>query len=365
MQTVSKPFVDALIDLGPALQPPVRILPSLVVCAKEDQEKEAIRYLEFSINSLRRRDPPLHNFLISLYVKHQPDKIEGYLLQQGYDAKEVPYDIEYTLRLFEENDLKRAALVLYCILGQFDEAVEIALNVDLDRAEKILDFAKTDEERKKIWLRIAKFVVTQKKDIGQAMEYLKRSQNLINIEDILPFFPDFVTIDHFKEAICEALEKYSSHIENLRQDMEECNVAADNIRDDIQAYKNRYVFVRAVDTCSLCNSYLMSKPFHLFTCGHKFHSDCLIDEVMPYLSPARQAKVEELRIEIRALELRGQDTVSVDSRSVKLSRKDQLRSELDDLVASECPYCGEMMLKMIDKPLIEEEDFESAMLEWI
>jgi hypothetical protein len=38
--------------------------------------------------------------------------------------------------------------------------------------------------------------------------------------------------------------------------------------------------------------------------------------------------------------------------------------ELDDLVASECIFCGDMMVKMIDKPFIEEEDYERAMSEW-
>lgn len=37
------------------------------------------------------------------------------------------------------------------------------------------------------------------------MEFL-RSCELLKIEDILPFFSDFVTIDHFKDAICNSLK---------------------------------------------------------------------------------------------------------------------------------------------------------------
>ena len=29
---------------------------------------------------------------------------------------------------------------------------------------------------------------------------------LLAIEDVLPFFPDFVTIEDFKEAICDSLQ---------------------------------------------------------------------------------------------------------------------------------------------------------------
>lgn len=37
----------------------------------------------------------------------------------------------------------------------------------------------------------------EEKDVKRAMEFLHDCE-LLKIEDILPFFPDFVTIDHFK-----------------------------------------------------------------------------------------------------------------------------------------------------------------------
>jgi len=43
----------------------------------------------------------------------------------------------------------------------------------------------------------------------------------VKIEDILPFFPDFVTIDHFKDAICDSLQDYSKHIAELKEEMED------------------------------------------------------------------------------------------------------------------------------------------------
>jgi hypothetical protein len=48
-------------------------------------------------------------------------------------------------------------------------------------------------------------VVREKDDIQQAMQFLQEC-DLIKIEDILPFFSDFVTIDHFKDAICTSLQ---------------------------------------------------------------------------------------------------------------------------------------------------------------
>ena len=43
----------------------------------------------------------------------------------------------------------------------------------------------------------ARHVVEKEKDVKRAMEFLQES-DLLKIEDILPFFPDFITIDHFK-----------------------------------------------------------------------------------------------------------------------------------------------------------------------
>ena len=44
-------------------------------------------------------------------------------------------------------------------------------------------------------------------DIKAAIKILKDSDDLLKIEDILPLFPDFTTIDDFKTEICDALEE--------------------------------------------------------------------------------------------------------------------------------------------------------------
>ena len=126
------------------------------------------------------------------------------------------------------------------------------------------------------------------------------------------------------------------------------------------------MLVRAVDTCSTCNGYLMTKPFHLFNCGHKFHTSCLIDEVTPFMTPGRRKKLDEVLAELRAVENKtADDVVSIDSKSAKLSRKEQLRAELDDLVAGECISCGDLIIRTIDVPLIDETEFDDALREWL
>ena len=48
----------------------------------------------------------------------------------------------------------------------------------------------------------ARHVVEEEKDVKRAMEFLHEC-DLLKIEDILPFFPDFVTIDHFKVNVLD------------------------------------------------------------------------------------------------------------------------------------------------------------------
>lgn len=67
-------------------------------------------------------------------------------------------------------------------------------------ADKVED----DEDlRKKLWLMVAKHVIEQEKgakreNIRKAIAFLKETDGLLKIEDILPFFPDFALIDDFK-----------------------------------------------------------------------------------------------------------------------------------------------------------------------
>jgi hypothetical protein len=78
------------------------------------------------------------------------------------------------------------------------------LQVDPETAKLEADKVEDNEElRKKLWLMIAKHVVQQGKatkgeNIRQAIAFLKETDGLLKIEDILPFFPDFSLIDDFK-----------------------------------------------------------------------------------------------------------------------------------------------------------------------
>jgi len=78
------------------------------------------------------------------------------------------------------------------------------LQIDPELAMAEADKVEDDEDlRKKLWLMVAKHVVKQEKgakreNIRKAIAFLKETDGLLKIEDILPFFPDFALIDDFK-----------------------------------------------------------------------------------------------------------------------------------------------------------------------
>src|SRR6478672_3977448 len=106
------------------------------------------------------------------------------------------------------------------------------------------------------------------------MELLNQC-NLLKIEDILPFFPDFTRIDDFKQEICASLEDYNRHIDELKQEMDEATSSASMIRMDIKDLRNKYGHVVANQKCTICEYFVLTREFYLFPCNHVFHSDCL------------------------------------------------------------------------------------------
>jgi len=286
----------------------------------------------------------------------------------------------------------------------YEEAVDLALTVDIELAKQIADLpeqlyefgggsggsgdvgsssgggggssssddgsraeSEQEELRKKLWLRIARHVVEEEKDIKKAMAVLQHTSKLLKIEDILPFFPDFVKIDDFKDEICSSLEEYNKHISDLKREMGEATESADNIRKDIKELRNKYGFVSGNQPCDMCGFPVLTRSFYLFPCQHVFHFSCLIDEMMKHLDPTKQKRIIELQNKLKELEFGFSTktnnnirnaTHSEDQPEHVVSESDQLKEELDKFIASECILCGDIIIKSIFKPFINADDIE-------
>lgn len=162
--------------------------------------------------------------------------------------------------------------------------------------------------RKKLWSRIARHVVENGQQIhtyvqntpwvptksASAMDFVRQS-DLLKIEDVLPFFPDFVLIDEFKDAIVQSLRDYNISLDALQTLMTDSTESAESVRADIRAIRNQSVELPANVSCALCSYPMLTSTCYLFLCSHGYHAHCLADEVAPTLSLPLREELSSLR----------------------------------------------------------------------
>lgn len=309
-------------------------------------QNQATRYLLFCINHAHSSEPAVHNTLISLYASHpaqDESALLGYMETQA-QIHEQHYDVDFALRLCIAHKRVQSAVHVYTTMHQYAAAVDLALKYDhVELAAEVADHPGNDDAlRKKLWLKVAKKVIGREKGIRSAIDFLKRCE-LLRIEDLIPFFPDFIVIDDFKEEICAALEDYSRQIDELKREMDESANTAQHIKDDIRALDQRYAIVEPGERCWKCRLPLLMRQFFVFPCQHAFHADCLGEMVMGMAGMGKSKRIRELQKEI--------------GRGVAMGkRREGMVRELDGLVAGACVLCSEMAVRVVDEPFITAAD---------
>ncbi|KAH0863874.1 hypothetical protein HID58_081085 [Brassica napus] len=408
---------------------PRRLITAMMRYSSEPHAKnethEVIKYLEFCVHQLHNEDPGIHNLLLSLYAKQEDDSALLRFLQCKFgkgreNGPEFFYDPKYALRLCLKEKRSRACVHIYSMMSMHEEAVALALQIDPELAMAEADKVEDDEDlRKKLWLMIAKHVVKQEKgakreNIRKAIAFLKETDGLLKIEDILPFFPDFALIDDFKvsklvlsskhtnalswankvaiplllfcsipfvqEAICSSLEDYNKQIEQLKEEMNDATRGADNIRNDISALTQRYAVIDREEECGVCKRKILTMtgdfrmahgyfsagplaPFYVFPCGHSFHAQCLITHVTSCAHEEQAEHILDLQKQLTLLGSEPPRNINgnrSDEPITSTTTADKLRSELDDAIASECPFCGELMINEITLPFIKPEETQHS-----
>ncbi|KAH1218698.1 Vacuolar sorting protein 18 [Glycine max] len=411
---------------------PRKLIPAMMRYSSEPHAKnethEVIKYLEYCVHRLHNEDPGVHNLLLSLYAKqvawlallymiHEDDSSLLRFLQSKFgkgpeNGPEFFYDPKYALRLCLKEKRMRACVHIYSMMSMHEEAVALALQIDSELAMAEADKVEDDEDlRKKLWLMIAKHVVEQEKgtkreNIRKAIAFLKETDGLLKIEDILPFFPDFALIDDFKEAICSSLEDYNKQIEQLKEEMNDATHGADNIRNDISALAQRCTIIDRDEECGgkgtltnpkfgqeVCQRKILTAgrefgtgrgytlvgqmaPFYIFPCGHAFHAECLIAHVTRCTVEAHIESIGKMLQAEYILDLQKQLTLMGSEarresngtlspeESIPSMTIDKLRSQLDDAIASECPFCGDLMIREISLPFINPEEEQHVLSSW-
>ena len=309
-------------------------------------QNQAVRYLQFVISNYTETNASIHNTLISIMASH-PTTSESSLLSylKTQPANPSPYDADFALRLCIAHNRIQSCVFIYESMHQYMQAVSLALQYnDIDLAALTADSGdiSSPKLRKKLWLLIAEKKIKQDSSIKSAIQFLKRC-DLLRIEDLIPFFPDFVVIDDFKEEICAALEDYSRHIDSLKQEMDVSAHTAEQIKAEIKGLDMRYAVVEPGERCWICGLPVLSRQFFVFPCQHAFHSDCLGKRVLEGSGMGKRRKIRDLQGEVNKGIATG-------------TKRDAMVRELDGLVAEQCVLCGDMGIKMVDEPFIRAGD---------
>jgi hypothetical protein len=181
LKQASKSTVDAWIK-QPSLDA-IRLIPALLqlqhILRDPLLPNQAIRYLTHQIFELHNTTSTIHNLLITFHASPSSKSLD-------YDERPllrflstVPkdlitgkpyYDLDYALRVCKEAGRRGACVQLYAEMGLWEEAVDLALeggDADLEVARGLADRAEEEDLRlrKKLLLKIARFVVQDKKDI--------------------------------------------------------------------------------------------------------------------------------------------------------------------------------------------------------
>ena len=172
--------------------------------------------------------------------------------------------------------------------------------------------------------------------------------------------PDFAQIDQIKDEICDALTSYSSKIEGFLKEMNECDQTCDGLREEIKRLSTHRMQMKADARCALTNTLVLDagEPFYVFPSGYVILESALKNEVMPFLNEKQRERVAELEKALDELRDAG-----VAEEHEKEERLEKLQSELDGLIAAECPLTGSVMVESIDRGFddcIEADGFDNS-----
>jgi hypothetical protein len=344
-----------------------------------DDANTVLKYLEGVIKH-GCRNSAVFNYLLSLYTKLDDEEplfefisthipvtstlaeatrhvLAGERTRMNMDElSSTPLDMSYALRaVLSTGRHFRSAIKLYMGFGMRQQAVELALKVDPSLARKLAQGSQ-GKERKRLWLMIAKAAASDgslrggKDVVSRVISVLKDcGPDVLSIEDVLPFLPDFGKIDDIKQEICEALTSYSSKIDSYLNEMNECDQLCSNVREEISRLRSYHMRVKADARCAFTNRRVLEagEPFYAFPSGYVYLASALKKEVMPYLSKTQRERLEELEGLLK--------TCNEES-------KQTLQSELDGLIAAECPLTGSIMVESIDRGFtVDEDEFNETM----
>ncbi|KAJ3366977.1 hypothetical protein GGF32_000038 [Allomyces javanicus] len=235
--------VHLLVTLGSKLDP-TQLIPTFIK-GPANIQGDLIKYLEFCVTKLGRTDDVIHNYLVQLYAKCLDD--EDALLR-FLKSKPQHYSLDLAIRACHQYQRMEACIYLFTELNLVSESIRLSLqHGDVDHAMELAADASEDAMREN-WLSIFEYLV-QRGEYKRVME-LVRSSSVIKLDDVLPLFPDFCTMDDFKNELVAVLEDYSTKLHQIESDMESSYRSLQQIKD--RAAKSLHVTFTPRDPCAVC-----------------------------------------------------------------------------------------------------------------
>jgi len=279
-------------------------------------------------------------------------------LERFMEAQEANslLDPHFALRICRQKGLIKAMVLLYGLMKMHEEAVEAALkHEDIALAKRSACKPPDSEKRlrQKLWLRIVEHQAATS-DVQNIIGLIKESQEL-TVRDVLPYLSDSMTIDAFKNEICDCLDTYEGQIVTLRQEMDDHRRALQAFKEDLKEAEERCIVVAADQCCEICGADAMSERFYAFTCTHCCHEACLRALILPTLSEQCREqlfKLEEARLQHQA--------AAAGAAAKPGSALAEVEDELDGILAEDCPFCGQLMIDTIMRPFIDPKESGEA-----
>jgi vacuolar protein sorting-associated protein 18 len=159
----------------PALDP-LRLIPALLQLQHAPRDplspNYAVRYLNHVIFEQHNTSATIHNLILTFHAASPPSD-DAALLRFLSTAPVDPmtqkpyYDLDYALRLCKQSGHIQPCVHIYGKMGLWENSVDLALEMgDLELAKINADMPEDDVQlRKKLWLKIARYVVQEKGDI--------------------------------------------------------------------------------------------------------------------------------------------------------------------------------------------------------
>ncbi len=145
--------------------------------------------------------------------------------------------------------------------------------------------------------------------------------------------------------------------------MNDCDQTCNGLREEIRRLSDYHQSMRSAARCAFTGEVVAEadEPFYVFPSGYVFLEKALKNEVMPYLNEKQQLKLESIEKDISDLKSNpsnGAGNARYWEKSEADYKLEALQSELDGLIAAECPLTGSVMVESIDRYFVDSKEDE-------